>query len=298
MIPKDYPPLPLIEGETVIEYNPDQSQLTTRYTARALHFIEKNKARPFFLYLPHSMPHIPIHVSKKYKGKSQQGLYGDVIMELDWSVGEILNKLKQFDLEDDTLVIFTSDNGPWLQYGNHAGSARPLREGKMTTFEGGQRVPCIIRWPGKIPAGSVCHEMATTMAFLPTIAAITGAALPTVKIDGKNIKPLLEEPSEAKSPYEAFYYYNDNELQAIRSGPWKLHLKHLYLTPVVIGKDGNAGQVENKELALTLYNLETDIGEQNNVADLHPEIVNKLRQMAERFDAELKQNIRPAGVSI
>ncbi|MEJ2055675.1 MAG: sulfatase, partial [Calditrichaceae bacterium] len=192
MIPPDYPPLPLMDGEMVIEYNPDQSQLTKMYTQHALQFIEQNKDKPFFLYVPHSMPHIPIHASDKFKGKSEKGLYGDVIEEIDWSVGEIMKKLNQIGLEENTLFIFASDNGPWLVYGNHAGSAAPLREGKMTTFEGGQRVPCIMHWPGKIPAGIMTGALASTIDFLQTISAITGEKLPYVTIDGKNILSLME----------------------------------------------------------------------------------------------------------
>ncbi|MBN2426211.1 MAG: sulfatase [Calditrichaceae bacterium] len=295
MIPEDYPPLPLMEGEKIIQYNPDQSQLTTWYTERAIKFIEKNKDHPFFLYVPHSMPHIPIAVSDKFKGKSGQGLYGDVIMEIDWSVGEILKKMAQLKLEDNTLVIFFSDNGPWLEYGNHAGSALPLREGKMTTFEGGQRVPCIMRWSGKIPAGSVCCEMATSMDILPTISAITGAALPAVKIDGKDARSLWGGKPDAKTLYEAVYFYYGNELQGIRSGKWKLYLPHTYQTPVIIGKDGERGKMEEVKLPLSLYDLEQDISEKNNVAEQYPEIVERLTQMAKAFDTDLKQNLRPVG---
>jgi len=292
---EDYPPLPLMEGEEVRQYNPDQSQLTTWYTERSIQFIERNKDRPFFLYLPHTMPHIPLYVSDKFKGKSEKGLYGDVIMEIDWSVGEILKKLNQLNLDDNTLIIYTSDNGPWLAYGNHGGSALPLREGKMTTFEGGQRVPCIMRWPGKIPSGSTCRELATTMDILPTIASLTGAALPSIKIDGKDIRPLLENISTAKSPHEAFYYYYGNDLCAIRSGQWKLHFPHNYTSLVEIGNHGVSGKTVNKDMSLALYNLENDVQEQTNLALQYPDIVHRLSRLAKEFDADLKQNIRPAG---
>lgn len=295
MIPDDYPPLPLLEGERVTEYNPDQSKLTTLYTEHAIQFIEKNKENPFFLYVPHTMPHVPLAVSEKYIGKSKQGLYGDVIMEIDWSVGQILNTLKKHNLDENTLVIFASDNGPWLEYGNHAGSALPLREGKFTTFEGGQRVPCVMQWPGKIPAGSTCNELASTIDFLPTIAAITGAALPTLKIDGKNIQSIIEGYSGAKSPHDVFYFYSGNELQGIRSGKWKLFFPHLYQTPIKIGNDGNNGQMGSKEIPLTLYDLENDIEETINVAAQHPQVVEKLSKLAKEFDADLKRNMRPAG---
>ncbi|MEJ2629544.1 MAG: sulfatase-like hydrolase/transferase, partial [bacterium] len=216
-----YPPLPLIQGTDVIEVNPDQSRLTSRYTRRALEFIRENKDKPFFLYLAHSMPHVPIYCTEKFKGKSKQGLYGDVIMEIDWSVGEILKTVKQNQLEENTLIIFTSDNGPWTVYGNHAGSAYPLRGCKMTTFEGGQRVPCIMKWKNKITAGSICQEFATTMDLLPTLAKLVNAHLPDHKIDGYNIGNLIFNKYNHRTPYEVFYYYNGNTLTALRSGKWK-----------------------------------------------------------------------------
>ena len=183
-----YPPLPLIENDKVIDYLEDQSYLTTWYTDRAVNFIRENADNPFFLYVPHSMPHVPLYVSEKFKGKSKQGLFGDVIMEIDWSVGEILNALKEHGIDDNTLVIFTSDNGPWLSYGDHAGSTGPLREGKGTMFEGGMREPCIMRWPGNIPAGTVCDRLATTMDILPTVTNIAGGRLPSHKIDGRGYR--------------------------------------------------------------------------------------------------------------
>src|SRR5207302_359932 len=182
-----FPDLPLFEGEKIIAYNPDQTKLTTWYTERAVRFIAKNKERQFFLYVAHNMPHVPLHVSDKFKGKSRQGLYGDVIMEIDWSVGQILAALKRQGLDEQTLVLFTSDNGPWLSYGNHAGSAGPLREGKGTTWEGGMREPCIVRWPGQIPAGRVCPDPWMTIDVLPTIVRLSGAELPPLPIDGKDV---------------------------------------------------------------------------------------------------------------
>src|SRR2546422_8412543 len=176
--PGTYPDLPLIEGDKIVQTNPDQTQLTTWYTEHAVRFIERNKDRPFFLYVAHNMPHVPLHVSDKFKGKSKRGLYGDAIMEIDWSVGQILAALNKNDLDEKTLVVFTSDNGPWLLYGNHAGSALPLREGKTTIFDGGVREPCIMRWPGQIPPGTACRELAATMDLLPTFARLAGAERP------------------------------------------------------------------------------------------------------------------------
>ncbi len=291
-----WPDLPLLEGEEVIRYNPDQSQLTTLYTDKAIKFIEKNKDNPFFLYLPHTMPHVPLNVSSKYFGKSKRGIYGDTIMEIDWSVGQILKKLKQLNLDKNTMVIFSSDNGPWLEYGEHGGSAKPLRGGKMTTFEGGQRVPFIVRWPGIIPSGNVCDQIATTMDLLPTIAFLSGAQLPENKIDGKNIWSLLIEPKKSKSPHEAVFFYHGNNLQAIRNGRWKLHFSHPYFSIIEYGIDGKRGKKEERIQKLALYDLKKDIGEQIDLSEKYPQIVDKLTKMAEKFDVELKNNIRPPGI--
>jgi len=225
-----YPILPLIEGnEKVKEIKTldDQSQLTTIYTEKAVHFITENKSHPFFLYLAHSMTHIPLAVSSKFKGKSEQGLFGDVMMEIDWSVGEIMKSLKDNGLEKNTLVIFTSDNGPWLNFGNHAGSTGGLREGKGNSSEGGQREPCIMKWPGQIHEGTICNKLASTIDILPTLAAITNSPLPEKKIDGVNILPLMLG-DESANPRETFlYYYRKNSLEAIRKGNWKLVLRTL-----------------------------------------------------------------------
>ncbi len=286
---RKYPPLPLIDGEKAIEHNPDQSQLTTRYTERAIDFIERNKDRPFFLYFPHTMPHMPLHVSEKYKGKSARGLYGDVIEEIDWSVGQILATLKRLGLNEKTLVIFTSDNGPWLHYGpEHAGSALPLREGKGTTFEGGFREPCIMRWPGKIPAGATCKEVAATIDLLPTIAKLIGVELPKDRtIDGKDIWPLMSGQPGAKSPHDALAYYQGKHLQAVRTGRWKLHFPHAYWKIVVPGTGGKRGRAVQDRIGLALFDLENDVGETTNVADQHPDVVKRLTELAEQFRNDL-----------
>jgi len=286
---KRFPDLPLIEGERVIEYNPDQTQLTTWYTERSVRFIEKNKDRPFFVYLPHSMAHVPLFVSDKFKGKSEQGLYGDVMMEIDWSVGQILSTLKRLGIDKKTLVIFSSDNGPWLSYGDHAGLALPLREGKGTTFDGGQRESTIMRWPGQIPAGTVCKEPASTMDILPTVAKLTGAQLPAHTIDGKNIWPLMSSRPGAKSPHEAFFYYRGFGLEAVRSGKWKLHLPHSYRT--LAGRKGGTGgqpvRYEQAKISLALFDLERDIGEQHDVSARYPDVVERLLGFAERMREDL-----------
>lgn len=283
----NYPKLPLIRGEQTIELMPDQTQLTTWYTEHAVDFIERNKQRPFFLYLPHNMPHVPLFVSGKFAGRTKRGLFGDVIAEIDWSVGQILDTLKKNHLEENTLVLFTSDNGPWLVYGDHAGSAKPLREGKATVFDGGVRVPFIARWPGKIPAGTVCRQPAMTIDVLPTLARLSGARLPSHPIDGLDIWPLLSGVKKATSPHEALYFYWDDHLQAVRSGAWKLHFPHEYFKPESFGSGGKPGRLGRPKTALALYNLESDPGEKNDVAAQHPDIVARLEALAAKARAEL-----------
>jgi arylsulfatase A-like enzyme len=298
---KNYPPLPLIDGEKVIETidNLDeQAQLTTRYTERAVDFIRRNSERPFFLYLPHSMVHVPIAVSDKFKGKSGKGLFGDVVMELDWSVGQILKTLEDVGQDDNTLVIYTSDNGPWLNFGNHAGSVGPLRGGKGNTFDGGQREIGLMRWPGRIPAGLVQKEPASSIDLLPTIAEITGASLPERKIDGLSIWPLMRGEPGATCPHEGLlFYYGSGQLQAIRSGRWKLHLPHSYRSyeGVEPGKDGFPGKYSQGKIGLALFDLRAEIGERTNVADAHPEVVERLQALAKRMNDEIQQNKRPPG---
>ena len=284
----DMNPVVLVENEQTIETKPDQSQLTRRYTEKAVEFITSNKDRPFFVYLPHTMPHVPLFASDAFKGKSKRGLYGDVIMELDWSVGQILNTIKQLGIDEKTLVIFTSDNGPWLSKGDHGGSAKPLRDGKFATYEGGMREPCVMRWPGKIPAGMVCSEMATTMDFLPTFAGLVGATLPDGWIiDGKDIWPLMTDP-KAKTPYEELFYYFEGKLGAVRSGDWKLVLEH---------------KVHGRAISVGLYNLRQDISEEHDVSQQHPEIVRRLTALAEKCRQDIGdsvtgvkgKNVRPPG---
>ncbi|MCE5276408.1 MAG: sulfatase [Planctomycetaceae bacterium] len=280
----DMKPLPLLEGDKPIEHGPDQSQLTRRYTERAVAFIKKNKDRPFFLYLPHTMPHVPLAASAKFKGKSKRGLYGDVIEEIDWSTGEILAALKEQGLDERTLVIFTSDNGPWLYMKKDGGSADPLFQGKTTTYEGGMREPCVMRWPGKIPAGAVCSQVAATIDLLPTIAALAGAAAPADRvIDGRDIAPLMLGKTGAASPHEAFYYYNQGKLEAVRAGKWKL-------------RTGPAWRKERDSRIITqLFDLEKDVGELHDVSKEHPNIVSRLQGMMDAFDAKMRREARPCG---
>ncbi|MEQ6120692.1 sulfatase [Reichenbachiella sp. MALMAid0571] len=286
---QSYPDLPLMDGNKTHRFmEDDQSMLTSEYTEHAIDFIKRNKDNPFFVYLPHSMPHIPLYPSEKYNGHSENGIYGDVIEEIDWSVGQINKTLKELDLEENTLVIFTCDNGPWLIFGDHGGSADPLREGKFTTFEGGQRVACLMKWTKTIPKGTVCSEIASTLDLLPTIAGITGARLPDKKIDGHDIRDLISGNPEAKSPTDAFYYYRGWQLEAVRSGKWKLHLPHSY-SMVVKSDSGNVhGRLGIKsEIELSLFDLSKDISETTNVAEQYPEVVKSLMEKIEGMKNDL-----------
>jgi arylsulfatase A len=290
---KNYPQLPLVEGEKVVELMPDQTQLTTWYTERTVKFITENKDKPFFVYLPHSMPHVPLFVSDKFKGKTERGLFGDVIAEIDWSVGQILDTLKAQGLDETTLVLFSSDNGPWLSYGNHAGSAGPLREGKGSTWDGGHLEPTLARWPGKIPAGKVCRELTATIDVLPTFAKLAGGEAPQDRIiDGRDIWPLMSGQEGAKTPHDRFYYYWNTGLEAVRSGPWKLHVPHNYRTLAgEPGKDGQPGPYKQAHTDLALYNLLEDRGEQKNVAADHPDVVQRLTALIEEGRADLGDSL-------
>jgi arylsulfatase len=279
----NFPDLPLYENETIIDTLVEQSQLTTQITERSVDFIQRNKNNPFFLYVPHPQPHVPLFVSEKFKGKSNRGLYGDVIMEIDWSVGQIMEALKANGLEENTIVIFTSDNGPWLSYGNHAGSAFPLREGKGTGWEGGQREPFIIKYPKRIPAGKVIDEPVMAIDMLPTLAEEIGTELPENIIDGKSVLKLLKGEVD-KGPQDAyFFYYRVNELFGVRYGKWKLYFPHRYRTMdgQEAGKDGLPGEYRMIDMEeIELYNVENDISETTNVAAENPEIVLEIQLLA------------------
>ena len=291
-----YPDLPLHEVDKVIAYNPDQSQFTTNFTERAIQFIDKNKKRPFFIYLAHPMPHVPLFVSDKFKGKSKQGLYGDVIMEIDWSVGQILQKLRKEGLDENTLVVVTSDNGPWINYGNHAGSTGGLREGKGTSFEGGQRVPCLMQWKGTIPAGSVCNKLAVNIDLLPTFAHISGAAMPSHKTDGVNLFSLLQGDTKSTPRTSFLYYYRRNSLEAVSDGEFKLIFPHPTRTyeGFAPGNDGMPGRVdENKMLEeKILIDLRRDPGERYNVLSQYPEAAGRLEQMANEAREDLGDDLQ------
>jgi len=288
-----YPVLPLIEGNEKVGEVPDltgQDKLTTEYTQRAVKFIDNHKNEKFFLYLPHSMVHIPLGVSEKFRGKSKQGMYGDVMMEVDWSIGEIMKALERNGLEKNTLVIFTSDNGPWLNFGNHAGTTGGLREGKGSSWEGGQRVPCIMRWPGVIPAGDICNQLASSIDILPTLAAITGASLPSKKIDGVSLLPLMLGDKTASPRHEFYYYYQQNALEAVQKDYWKLVLPHSGRTyrGYKPGTDGWPGPT-GTEIVKTaqLYDLRRDPGEWYDLAEIYPEKVKELELIAEKARQDL-----------
>lgn len=289
--------LPLMEGtaaEGVKILNPkvthaEQKMLTTWYTEHAVRFIDRNKHRPFLLYVPHSMVHVPLHVSDKFAGKSKRGLFGDVVMEVDWSVGEIMEAIRRNGLDERTMVIFTADNGPWLSYGTHAGSAGPLREGKGTSFDGGFREPTIMWWPGTIPAGTACDTPAMTIDVLPTIAELIGAKLPEHKIDGKSIWPLIKGEPGAKSPHEAYFFYWGEALEAVRMGKWKLHFPHNYrtLNGKPGGTEGRPVRYEQGKIELALFDLDNDIGETTDVKDQHPDVVAAIERLADQMRADL-----------
>jgi arylsulfatase A-like enzyme len=260
-----------------------QPMLTTWYTERASDFIGRNKANPFLLYVPHSMPHVPLFCSDRFKGKSGAGLYGDVMMEIDWSIGEIVRSLKSAGAEDNTLAVFTSDNGPWTSYGNHSGTT-PFREAKGTGFDGGTRSACIMRYPGRIKAGQVSKRTFCSIDLLPTIAQLAGAALPKNPVDGKNVWDLIAGNPGATNPHEYYAFSTGSVFEGVISGDgrWKLHLPHQYRTLVEAGRDGMAGKYRQASIELSLFNMEADPFETTNVIDKFPEVAARLKGYAER----------------
>ncbi|MFW5984923.1 MAG: sulfatase [Halanaerobiaceae bacterium] len=264
-----------------------QKMLTTWYTEDAVDFIKRNKQQPFFLYVPHNMPHVPLFCSDKFEGKSGEGLYADVMMEIDWSLGQIMDTLKEEGIDENTLIIFTSDNGPWLSYGNHAGST-PYREGKATAFDGGTRSACVMAYPGEIPADSISKEAFCTVDLLPTLAHLTGAELPTNEIDGCNIWDLLSGKPETENPHEYYPFSTARTFEGVISGDgkWKLHLPHKYKKLAEKGKDGLPGRYEEAFIDLSLFDMENDPCETNNVLDKYPEVAERLKTMAEKHKEE------------
>jgi arylsulfatase A-like enzyme len=258
-----------------------QETLTSRATAASVDFVNRHKASPFFLYVPFSMPHVPLYCSDAFKGKSGAGLYGDVIMELDDAIGQIVGALKANSLEENTIVMMTSDNGPWAIWGNHAGTT-PFRESKTTSFNGGTQSALIIKYPGKIKAGSSSDAMFCSVDLLSTICHLTGAALPENEIDGKNVWPLISGEAGATNPHSYYPVTCMKKFEAVMSGDgrWKLHLPHDYNRVAKLGFDGVPGNFEKHKIELSLFDLEADPGETTNVIAQNPEVAGQLQRIA------------------
>jgi len=277
---------PLIEDTAIVELPVDQRTVTRRYTQKAIDFVTENKDKPFFVYLPHSMPHIPLYVPDDVRDPNPKNAYINTIEHIDTEVGRLLNTLDELKLSDNTYVIYTTDNGPWLPFRHHGGSAGPLRDGKGTTFEGGQRVPCLIRGPG-VPAGTVCSALASTIDILPTIAALSDSRLPRRnKIDGHDISVLLKGDSELTPRKEFIHYTSRGELEGIRQGDWKLLIKK----PRQPRNNNQQKQLPPPQILL--FNLQKDLGETVNLAEQHPDIVARLRARMNELDAEITENAR------
>lgn len=294
-----FPPLPYYTDTQITDHIDSwdkMNNLTTRITEKAVGFIDNHKHEPFFLYIAHPMPHVPLGVSEKFKGRSGAGRYGDVIMELDWSVGEILKSVQKHGIDKNTLIVFTSDNGPWLNYGNHSGTCRGLREGKGTSFEGGYRIPCIVRWPDHIPAGQVSNTLTAAIDLYPTFATLAHATLPKHPIDGVNIFPVLNGTPNA-SPRDLFLFYYGNggkELQAITDGHYKFVFTHNYRSydGVKPGMDGQSGPLRAAKAYSALYCLDSDIAEKHDLQKRHPDIAEKLKQQASASRPKLGDSLR------
>lgn len=297
---KSIPPLPLILNKdtfALLGTLQDQANVTKQYTHRAISFMENHKKAPFFLYLAHSMPHVPIAVSQRFEHHTGKGLFADLMAEIDWSVDTLIHTLHRLGLSDNTLVIFTSDNGPWLNYGNHAGSSGGFREGKGTTFEGGHRVPAIFWWPGVIPAGTICNHLTATIDIFPTLADLLQLPLPNVKIDGLSILSILKGNLKNPIRREFFYYYRKNNLEAVRYDQWKLVLNHpgRTYTKNVPGKDGfPGGAPEDFPFPGALYDLIRDPSEAYDVQEAHPQIMDQLIKLAEKARADLGDDLTGA----
>ena len=288
---------PLLRDNRVIEFPADQTTLTKRYTEFCVDFInERAKDEPFFVYLAHTMPHIPIFASEAFSGKSEGGVYGDVIEEIDWSVGEIVRALKDKDAVDNTLIIFTSDNGPWLSFGNHGGSSGGLRGGKFDIWEGGFRVPAVMSWPGVIPANTTNDQLVTTLDILPTVAQVAEARMPTKAIDGINVMPALKGKMMQALEERYFYYFNNSEIRAARKGNWKYIVPHRGGIVIEPGKDGVNGKSEGRDFPEALYDLSTDIKESINLLDEHAELQKTFKSTVDSFSTVIFSEARPIGV--
>ncbi|TDK47949.1 sulfatase family protein [Algoriphagus formosus] len=291
-----YPPLPLIENEEIIEENPDQRFFTNRFTKKAIEFISNNTNSPFFILLTHPLPHVPLSTSPEFENKTLEGIYNDVIHEIDWSVGQIRKKLQEFELEKNTILIFTSDNGPWLAYQTHAGSAGILREGKNTAFDGGHKVPFLISWPNQLPKGKKLDGLVTNMDLLPTLVAWAGGNKPRFEIDGLSLRDYLEGTSDHSLRKEFLYFHNEN-LRGIRDERYKLLLPHRYQKPA--GNSIDPGQQDRfviDSIPLSLFDLWEDPGERNDIAEDLPEKVKELQQRMEKEYQKIISGKRPSGI--
>ncbi len=276
--------VPLMRDTVIVERPAQQGTLTKRYTEEAVQFVESNAEKPFFLYLPHTMPHIPLFVSDEFYDPDPMNAYAATIAEIDWSVGKVLEAVERLGLDEETLVVYTSDNGPWLSMKHHGGSALPLRDGKFSTYEGGMRVPCIMRWPGRIPAGRVAREIGASIDLLPTFAHLAGIELPTDRvIDGVNIASWIQ--GQSSSPREELFYYKGEKVQAVRKGPWKLNLAR-------VQKRRNRPDIATPA---SLHYLPDDISEAKNVIEENSAVAEQLSMAASLFDQSLRDQSRLVG---
>ena len=290
---KSYPLLPLIEDDDIVARVRDQTWMTTWITERSVEFIKQSKQKPFFLYLAHPQPHVPLYTSPTHAGSSRQGKYGDVMHEIDWSTGEVLEALKKTGVIDNTLVIFTSDNGPWMVYGNHAGGVGPLRGCKGNCWDGGVRVPCVMQWPARLKPGSVVKTPMMTIDVLPTIANLIGAPLPQKKIDGKDAWKVIAGEQDQPVQEAYYFFYRRNSLEAMRMGRWKLQFPHQWRdSKTSPANDGHAGKYVTQECGLELYDLESDPGESKDVSSVYPEIVKKMQALADLKREELGDDLK------
>jgi len=290
---KSYPLLPLIEDDDIVARVRDQTWMTTWITERSVEFIKQSKQKPFFLYLAHPQPHVPLYTSPTHTGSSRQGKYGDVMHEIDWSTGEVLEALKKTGVIDNTLVIFTSDNGPWMVYGNHAGGVGPLRGCKGNCWDGGVRVPCVMQWPARLKPGSVVKTPMMTIDVLPTIANLIGAPLPQKKIDGKDAWKVIAGEQDQPVQEAYYFFYRRNSLEAMRMGRWKLQFPHQWRdSKTSPANDGHAGKYVTQECGLELYDLESDPGESKDVSSVYPEIVKKMQALADLKREELGDDLK------
>jgi arylsulfatase A-like enzyme len=288
----DMNPYKYYRNEQQLDEEVDRDQQVIRYTDEAVKFIRQHKDEPFFLYMAHAMPHVPLAASEKFRGKSQRGLYGDAVAELDWSVGQVLEELRKLKLDENTFVIFTSDNGGWLARGEEGGLNTPLRGGKGTSYQGGFCVPTIVWQPGVVPAGETCEQLLASLDLLPSFAAMAGGKTTgDRKIDGLDASAVFKGQPGAKTPREHFFYYFGNELHGVRSGPWKLRTKNLLKNENIYNKEWREGEVGDTPVPAALYNLEQDPGEQKSVLRDHPKIAERLRGYLDQARADLGDSL-------